>query len=206
MIDALIVLWRGFGLWRRHIVVLTLASLGWAALSLTLLLLPPATAGLYALANRIAYGEPPHAAHFFAGARRYGALSFRWALVNLVAGSLIYAGFAVADLPGLGRVALILVLGGWIAVQFYVWPLLFEAPHKRLLPALRTAPLLALAAPLYTVTLLWAVALIILTAAAIAEPLGALAAGFVALIGNLAVTERLAAFGGTPDARRARLD
>jgi hypothetical protein len=205
MIDAWIVFRRGLGLWRRHIIPLTLASLAWAALSLTILLLPPATAGLYAFTNRIAYGEPPHAEHFFAGARRYSALSFQWALVNLAAGGLFYAGLSTGDLPGLARFGLMLALGGWIAVQFYTWPLLLEAPRKRLFPALRTALLLALAAPFFTPALLWAAALTVLAATEIAAPLGLLVAGFVALVGNLAVIDRLAAFGRAPDPRSARL-
>lgn len=206
MADVLIVIRRAVDLWRRHLVALTVASLAWAALSLTLLLLPPATAGLYAFTNRLAYGEPPRAEHFFAGARRYSAVSFQWALLNLAAGGLFYAGFTVADLPWLGRAALILALSGWIAVQFYTWPLLLESPRKRLLPALRTALLLALAEPVYTPLLAWIAAVPVLAATEIAPPLAVLGAGFVALVGNLAVIERLATFGRTPDSRSARLN
>lgn len=205
MIDAWIVFRRGLGLWRRHVVALTLVGLAWAALSLTILLLPPATAGLYAVANRIAYGEPPRAEHFFAGARRYSALSFRWALVNVAAGGLFYAGFSLDGLPTLARALLLLALGGWIAAQFYTWPLLLEMPRKRLFPALRTGLLLALVAPLYSLVLLWGAALVVLAATEIAVPLGPLAAGFVALVGNLGAIERLAAYGRTPDPRSARL-
>ena len=118
---------------------------------------------------------------------------------------MFYAGFTVADLPWLGRAALILALSGWIAVQFYTGPLLLESPRKRLLPALLTALLLALAEPVYTPLLAWIAAVPVLAATEIAPPLAVLGAGFVALVGNLAVIERLATFGRTPDSRSARL-
>ncbi len=57
-------------------------NLIWLALSATVILFPPATAGLYAVTNSVAHGTGCQIEEFLRAARRHAWLSWRWALLN----------------------------------------------------------------------------------------------------------------------------
>jgi hypothetical protein len=199
---ALTIIGRAVRDWLRHIVLLTLASSAWVVLSLTVILLPPATAGLYMVTNRLAYGQRPRVADFLAGMHDYAWISVRWGILNgfailLLAGTLRYPDVSL-HLP-LGLRTLIVVMGLlWLALQFYVWPLLFEQPQKRLRNALLSALLLTFAAPVYTFTI-WLMVGAVTLIASYLFPAGLWLVSFLTLLGNTAVIDRLAAYGRDPD-------
>jgi len=84
---------------------------------------------------------------------------------------------------------------------FYAWPLLFEHADRRALPVLRSAALLVLAEPNFTLVVAGTAAILVLLLR-VALPYGVLGAGYVALLGTTAVLDRLSAFGQVPDPDR----
>jgi uncharacterized membrane protein YesL len=175
----------------------------WFALSLTGILIPPATAGIYAVTHSIAHGQGQRISDFWAGARRYFWLSLRWGLLNVIVGALLFSntvfyGAIAGPLGSVIRVVSALIAVVWCASQFYFWPFLYEQEDKRLRVALKNAVFLTLATPIYTLTLLVVVILVVIVSLFTVLPLAVFATSFVSLVGNRAVIERLAAFGKLP--------
>jgi hypothetical protein len=83
-------------------------------------------------------------------------------------------------------------------MQIYTVPFLIEQEDKRLRLALRNAAFLALATPIYTLTLLVAIGLIIVFSLMTILPLAVFTMSFLALLANRAVIERLSTFGKLP--------
>ncbi len=191
-------------LWYAHLFSATLWSLLWAALSLTVVLWPPATAALHGVMRAIARGEPPTTADFTGAARRYAWVSFRWALLNALAGvvwavNVAFYGGMRSVWAGAALTLLALASALWLGAQLYVWPLLLAQETPRLWPALRRALLMTLAAPRYTLILLVAAALASALSLATVIPLAIFWGGFLALLGQVAVRERLSVY--APHAR-----
>ena len=182
--------------WYAHLFSVALWSLLWAALTLSVALFPPATAGLHGVVRSIAHGDPPTAADFTRTARRYAWVSYRWALLNALVGvvaavNLAFYGSMSALVAGEALTLLALAVGVWLGAQLYVWPLLLAQETPRLRSALRGALLLTLAAPLYTLTLLIAAGLLTALSVATVAPLAIFWGGFLALLGHIATRARL---------------
>ena len=99
------------------------------------------------------------------------------------------------------QLILIALLSGgllWLAMQLYVWPFLLVQEDQRLRIAFKNAAFLALASPLYTLTLLAGAALATVLSLAAIAPLALFLISFLALLGNRAVLERLQTFGKLP--------
>lgn len=200
---ALAVIWETLRDWWDSMVGLATFNLLWLGVSLTVILCPPATAGLYAVTNSLAHGKGQRLDDFVAAARRYAWVSWRWALLNLALGALLVVNFAFyGSLEGtaafLIQAALVSVSGVWLVMQFYVWPFLIEQEQKHLRTALRNALFLALANPLYTLILLVVSGLAIVFSLVAILPLGFFTTSFLALLGNRAVVERLTHYGKLP--------
>ncbi len=200
---ALRVLGQTFRLWYTHLFSLTLWSLLWAALSATVALFPLSTVGLHGVARALLEGESPTLADFAAAARRYALVSFLWAGLNVLVGVVgavnlaFYGGMrSLWDSAALTWLALASAL--WLGAQLYFWPLLLAQERPRLWPALRSALRLALAAPLYTLTLLGAAALLTALCVVTVVPLAIFWGGFLVLLGHVAVRERLARYAQRP--------
>ena len=193
----------------HELIGLVVINLIWLAMSVTVILLPPATAGLYAVTNSVAHGTGQQIEEFLRAARRYAWLSWRWALLNIAAGGLLYMDLVfyrgtAGGLPFIIRWLLMLFAVIWLGVQFYVWPFLIEQEDKRLRLALRNALFLALAAPVYTLTMLVIVVVVLSLSAVTVLPLFLCAASLVSLLGNHAVIERLSAYGKLPGSAQAK--
>lgn len=203
MKDALAIFWQTLLDWWNGMVGLATFNLIWLGLSLTGILLPAATFGMVAVTNSIAHGRGQHLDDFFQAMRRYAWISLRWALVNILVGAIFVVNvvfYSAVETPLAAIIQIVLLGFGllWIAMQFYVAPFLMEQEDKRLRVALRNAAFLALAAPIYTVTLLVLVGLIIVLSLATILPFAVFTVSFVSLLGNRAVLERLSTFGKLP--------
>ncbi len=202
---ALAVIWETLRDWWDSMVGLATFNLVWLGLSLTVLLCPPATAGLYAVTNSLAHGKGQRLEDFVEAARRYAWVSWRWALINLVIGALLAVNFVFygsIEATGAFFIQLGLTVAAllWLVMQFYVWPFLIEQEQKRLRTALRNALFLALANPLYTLLLLLVAVVAIVFSLVAILPLGFFTMSFLALLSNRAVVERLTHYGKLPAA------
>jgi uncharacterized membrane protein YesL len=200
---ALAVIGQSLADWWNSMVGLAVMNAVWLGLSLTVVLFPPATVAMYAVTNGIARGRGQHLTDFVQAMRRYAGISLRWTLANLLVGVILYVNLsfygavrgALASFVLVGLACLAVL---WLAMQFYTGPFLMEQEDKRLRVALRNAAFLALATPVYTLTMLAAAALAIVLSVVAILPLAVFTLSFLALLGNRAVIERLLAFGKLP--------
>ena len=127
-------------------------NLLWFGCSVTLILLPPATAALFEMARRSYDNQPPTPRDFFAAMRRWWWLSWRWGAINalLVLAAVVSMSFYAGQWDGAGDFAagiigLLTVLA--LLAQVYVWPylLLQDTPDLRL--ALRNSAFTVLGDP-----------------------------------------------------------
>lgn len=208
---ALSVYWRSLRDWYNGMIGLAALNGLWFGAALTVVLLAPATAGIYSVTHSAARGTGQHMDDFLRGARNYLWVSLRWLLANVlvIAVFLIniqFYGAAPGILPQVILVALLSVGFLWLAMQLYVWPFLLVQEDQRLRIALKNAAFLALASPLYTLTLLAGAALAVVLSVVTIAPLALFLTSFLALLGNRAVLERLQAFGKLPGSAPTPID
>jgi uncharacterized membrane protein YesL len=138
--------------WWRDLLVMTLASLAWVALSLTVIGGPPAGAALFAMARASALHESPDTALFLASLRAYFVRGWLLGLVGAlgiavwVADFYFYTGvLAQAGSIGLVGAALIAYIGVlWLQTLLYAWALLISRDDLRVGQLLRNGAIMAL--------------------------------------------------------------
>jgi len=189
--------------WWDNMLGIAMTNLLWLGLSLTIVGLGPATAGIHGVANSLTYGKGQHFDDFVSTARRYLWISQQWVILNILVGIVMYVnltfyGSAEGMFALVLRTFVVSLTLLWLAVQFYVWPFLIEQEDKRLRVALWNAAFLALASPVYTITILVLGLVVILLSLITVLPLGVFTAVFLGILGNRAVVERLRAFGKIP--------
>lgn len=178
--------------WINMVVVNLLLSLAW----LTIVLGPPATLGLYYVANHLARGQSLGPRGLLEGGRRYFLQSWVWFLLNLAVALILgvnyffYASLTPAWADFL-KAAFVLLGLAWLVVQFYALPFFIAQQEKRVGLALRNGLFTALAAPGYSLVVAGAAVLV----AGIS--IGTVALLFLggpcltAVLGSTAVLERL---------------
>lgn len=194
------VVWKTIRDWYNSMIGLAALNLLWIALSLTIVLLPPATVGVFAITNSIARGKGQQWDVFWTNARRYGWISARWALINVAVVAvfvvnMMYYGKLDNTLGVFMSIALIVVGLGWLTLQFYFWPFVIEQEQKSVRIALKNSLFLTLAEPLYTAVMVSTAALAIAISVATVLPLAVFVLSFVSLLANQATIERLTAYG-----------
>lgn len=189
--------------WYDGMIQFAVLNLLWLLAGATIVLLPPATAAFYAVANEHAHGYSAGLSDFIEAGRRYFFKSWFWALLNVVVLTVTYANIVFYGSLGndLGFIlqSVFLAVGAyWLVIQFYFWPFMMEQQNKRVLLALRNATLTTLASPGFTFLMVVFVALLVTLSFLFVLPLGVLTVAVIALLGNFAVLDRLEAFGKTP--------
>jgi hypothetical protein len=200
---ALDVFWETVRDWYNGMVGLAVMNFAWLLCSLTVILLPPATAGIATVTNSIAHGTGAHFSDLWPGMRRYAWVSYRWALVNIAVVVIFVVCFTFYGAAGgtLGVVIQTLCAAAglvWIAVQFYAWPFLIEQENKCLRIALKNALFLTLANPAYTFILLGMAALALVISLITMLPIAVFLTSFISLLGSRAMVERLTTYGKLP--------
>lgn len=199
MLEAGQVLVQAVGVLARHGLALVAATVVWLALSATVILFPPATLGLAIVALSLAQGAVPRPRVVMQAVRSRLAASYVWAVVN---GSAI-ALYVIRPYAGRvsSRVALALDLAVliWFVLQLYALPILLIQRGCRAPGAWRSAFLLALSAPVFTLIVAGVAALIVTWTLRLPIPLAAVGPGLLVLLGVLATRNRLADYGLTLD-------
>jgi len=207
LLRALKVFWSSLGALYYELFLLVGVNLAWLGLSLLVVTAPPATAGVYYLANQLAKGETVSFSLFVQGMRRYFGRSWLLAIIVLVISVLLvgnllfYANFANQ------WVRLISVFWGyvllfWLAMLIYLFPLLIEQETKSLLLILRNAALLVLDNLAFTLTLGILLLLFLLLNVALAVPLLLIVMSGLAVIQSKALLTVLEKYGeptGAPE-------
>lgn len=179
--------------------MLALLSFVWWVCMLFVIPGPPATAGLYLVANRLAKGERAGFDIF-----KEGFLTYFWRslLVGLITAALLFlfvTGFLFyLDPPPqfpafftLLSIVMLYLLLTWLAMQLYLFPVLVEQDVPLRL-IFRNALFIAFASPVYTLILM--VLLIACTVASILFPilLVLVLPGLAAVVSSIALQDRLA--------------
>jgi len=182
---------------------LIIASAIWLALSVTIVLWPPATLGLVIAAATLARGVVPSPRAVLSVTRRHLRASYVWGVVNGAILALVialdrYAPLAERVSPGVETVCEIAAII-WAVLQLYALPLLLVQRDGRMLSAWRSAALMALASPFSTALLGLLAALIVGAARTWPLPGLLIAPGLLALLGSAVVKSRLSAYGHPAD-------
>jgi hypothetical protein len=182
---------------------MVLASVFAVLTLISLIPLPPAMAGLWSAANRVANELAIHWSDYFEGFRRYFWKSLGLALVNILVLAILLSNvwfYAPGNNPfNLNpnielaiRLLFLLLTALWLAYQMYPMALLLEQTDRRLRTALRNAGVLFITRPGFGVLL----ALILAIAIAISTyplvvPWFMLTLSFIAIVCNKAVKHLL---------------
>jgi uncharacterized membrane protein YesL len=184
----------------RDLLTTAVVNLLWLVFTLLIVTAPPAALALFSMGNRLAHGEQTDPRDFLQALGRYFGIGWRWGLLQVVmifllVGDLILTGQLGGDSVG-GRLAQGLYLAGlsiWLLLQLYTLAFLFEQETPSVRLALRNGVSMLGRNIHFSVAL--GVLLLVALLAGTAIFLLSLAAGgvFVALVGNHAVLNRLAA-------------
>lgn len=120
-------------------------NLMWVLLSLTVILLPPATAALFATVHDAYFNRGPSPRRYWEHVRRWARFSYGWALALIVSGAGLLAAYRWSAQAGFapGQVVVLVLVCVLLVSQYYFWPYLMTQD--------RPAPLRALRNSLYTV-------------------------------------------------------
>jgi uncharacterized membrane protein YesL len=135
------------------LVPLTAINILWFLMSLTIILLPPATAGLFHVAYRVTRSEGPTIQEFFAGIRQWFWISWIWGLMvgvflGVSALALIFYSASATPIGSVLFAITAVLVAFFLLTQAFFFPyiLLQEKPVIRI--ALRNALFTILADPL----------------------------------------------------------
>jgi uncharacterized membrane protein YesL len=177
------------------------ANLLWLLAIPLVVTLPPATAGMFYLANQVAHHKSVELGMFFEGFKKYFVKSWLWVLLNVgvllvLYVNLVFYGERVGGQLGSIVQGLFVGLGVmWCLIQLYVFPMLLEQQEPRLLLALRNAALMAFASPIATLLLGVLLAATTVLSLVLALPFAVALMAIVALAANEAVLLLLVQFG-----------
>lgn len=191
-------------LW-NELYLLAIVNVLWVALNLLLVTGPPATAGLFVLTRRLARGKDAGLRDFFEGFRRYFWQSWLWGIVA-GAGFFILGGDVVLT-GGLSNADYVIFIQGfflmllflWAFLLLYAFPLILEQEQPGLRLALRNALVMFANNRSFSVVLFGLALLVALLSSLLFAPWGVITVVFLALLGNHAVLNRLAAHRAAQD-------
>ncbi|MHB8626787.1 MAG: DUF624 domain-containing protein [Aggregatilineales bacterium] len=197
MIGALRVVWRGIVQFERYGWLYILANMLSIALSLPIITIPAAYAGLCRLSHTAQTGQTTTIREFWAGFRAALGRGIIVGILNIVVVGILIVNFltyqAQSGLLFIGlRTIWVIILIGWFGVQLYLWPMLDEMEPRTLIGGFRNATLMVSLNPVFSLTLLTFVLLIVVISTALAVPWLLLTSSLLACISNAAVLDRLA--------------
>jgi hypothetical protein len=127
---------------------LMVGNVFWVLLMLPIITIPPAFAGLYYATSQMVHLEPITRKVFLDGFKKYFRVSFVWLFSNVIVVSLLlfnidisFQNSQIVWLQFLKGIYWVL-LGSWMLLQIYIFPLLIQQEKPRLDLALRNSAIL----------------------------------------------------------------
>jgi hypothetical protein len=127
---------------------LMVSNVLWLLVSLPIITIPPAFAGLYYSTSKLAHNESGSRQTFFAGFKKYFRTSYYWFISNvIVVGLLLFNIDLSIRFPQLSWLKFLsgiywVLLASWMLLQIYTFPLLIQQEKPRLVLALRNSAIL----------------------------------------------------------------
>jgi len=149
---------RFFWLTYDHLGLMLLANLLWLALSIGVVTMPAATAGLVALARRVAAGEDASARDLLRGFREHFVPALKVGLFDLAVLLVLWVNIDFyshlsgrAQIPGFALAAvLVWAAAFWVLMHIHIYAVLVDG-ERHLRPIVRNAALLTLDNPTFTI-------------------------------------------------------
>ena len=165
----------------------------WVLLMLPIVTIPPAFAGLYYATSQLVQNEPSTRQTFFDGFKKYFRASYSWFFSNVLVVGLLLLNInlsirfpQVTWLQFLRGVYWVL-LGVWMLLQFYTFPLLIQQEEPRIGLALRNSALLWLKHSVFSL-LLSIVIIVLIVVSILLFPLWfVISASLITYLANLGV-------------------
>jgi uncharacterized membrane protein YesL len=197
---ALALLGGAIAAWWRELLFLLVLNFLWLVAQVSVVFGPPATAAMYAVAQRVLNHELVDFGDAWRAGKEAFAVSWAWGLAQLavyaVLGyNLLFYGARGGLLLATLRWAWALLACAWFASNLYFWPLYLAQSDRRFLTTMGNALKMALLNPGYTLGYAALALLLIAVSALSGLLLGAVLAAWLALWGSLVVEDRLLAAG-----------
>jgi uncharacterized membrane protein YesL len=199
MSDGPVVLKSAFSRWWSELITLTVLNVIWLGCQLVIILGPPATATMYAVAQRLAEGEHLFMRDVWADFRGVFWRAWQWGLANVVVVGIAlgnfyaYRGFSG---PGWGLLRLLWgsVLLSWLQVQVFYWPFFYEQEDRSLRTTLTNSAKMLLLNPGFALSIGLLHLVLAVAGVVTGFPLGMTLMAWFALLGTYTVRARLAAY------------
>ena len=199
MLNALSVLKSAFARWWKDLFALAVFNVIWLGCQLLIIPGPPATATMYAIAQRLIEGEYITGSEVWADFKRVFWRAWLWGLANLVVVGIALGNFyAYRDFSGTGWGLLKLLWGTvllyWLLVQVFYWPFFYQQEDNSFLTTLVNSARLLTANPGFCMFIGLISLGIAIAGTLLGVPLGMALMAWLALIGTYAVYDRLALY------------
>jgi uncharacterized membrane protein YesL len=197
VLDALRALKQGIFQFEHYGWLYVLANLASVALSLAVVTIPAAYAGLSRLSHTAQTTPTASFADYWEGFRAHFWRGVAAGIANVVILGILWSNFASYSVRSdwlfvVLRGVWLIILVVWFGVQLYTWPILEEMERPNLRGAIRNSAVMMLQNPSFTLTLLVALAIITLLSTALVIPWFLVTGSMIACIANAAVLQRLA--------------
>lgn len=127
---------------------LMVSNVLWLLVSLPIITIPPAFAGLYYSTSKLAHNESGSRQTFFVGFKKYFRTSYYWFISNVIVVGLLLFNIDLSIqnsqllwLQFFSGVSWV-ILAAWMLLQIYAFPLLLQQDDPRLVLALRNGAVL----------------------------------------------------------------
>ena len=165
----------------------------WVLLILPVITIPPALAGLYYATLQLVHNKSGTRQKFFEGFKKYFRPSYGWFFLNIIVVGLLFFNINLSiRFPEVWWLELLrgfywIILGIWMLLQFYTFPLLIQQEKPRLGLALRNSAVLWLKHSVFSL-LLSVVIIVLIVVSIFLFPLWfVLSASLIAYLANLGV-------------------
>jgi len=165
----------------------------WVLLILPVITIPPALAGLYYATLQLVHNKSGTRQKFFEGFKKYFRPSYGWFFLNIIVVGFLFFNINLSiRFPEVWWLQLLrgfywIILGIWMLLQFYTFPLLIQQEKPRLGLALRNSAVLWLKHSVFSL-LLSVVIIVLIVVSIFLFPLWfVLSASLIAYLANLGV-------------------
>lgn len=200
MLSALRLLVHAFRHLNHRGYIYVWANVLWFLLTLPIITAPAAWAGLVNLSRQAYLNQNVSLADFWSGFRINLRRGMVMALLNIFI--IVINLFNLGTYQNLNDPLTVLLRGTWwlilvlwLAVQFYMWPLLYELKQPSLVGALRNALVMIMLNPLFTLVILIATTLLIALSMLLFPAWILLTGSALAIVSTGSVLDRLTAAG-----------